>query len=324
VTRYFRKVFKVAAADSPNVRYAQAQLKSGQRVTGEEIVPGILNYEEYLRRRATWDPIRQCIGLDAQFYKGKELLLYPPDWLNMAEERWKQIYRLPRRAVAVGIDPAEGGDRTSMCAIDELGIIELVSRKTPDTAAIVSEALAFLRKHDVPPERAGIDPGGGGKQHADRMALHREPRWPNGCKIRTIAFGESLSLDPKRGLRLIEEKKEIKKEKYTYKNRRAQMFHELSLALDSSICDFIFAIPPVDEGEQYMRLRRSMAPIPKLYDEEGRIWMLPKNKRVGDKEGGKQKCLIDLIGFSPDELDSLVVAKHVHLHKERRQIAGAR
>jgi hypothetical protein len=36
-----------------------------------------------------------------------------------------------------------------MCAGDELGIIELVSKKTPDTSVIVGEALAFMRKHNI-------------------------------------------------------------------------------------------------------------------------------------------------------------------------------
>ena len=348
--RYYRKIFKITAEDSPNVRYARAQIARGLEPTGEMIVPGVMPWGEYQKRRATWDKISQCIGLDAEFYEGAEILLYPPEWLNRSDAMARQLFSsgVQRKAVAIGIDPAEGGDKTSMSAIDQLGLIERVTKKTPNTAVIVGEAVAFMRKHGVPAERVGFDRGGGGKQHADTMrAMGREF-----LGIRTVAFGEAINPVPKRGMTILEDKIEQREEKYTYVNRRAQMYGELRLLLDPAdytlqsdyyshhVWDSVnkqlggksvtpgklsptqqavvnkgFAIPLF----MYPELRQQMAPIPLTYDPEGRLKLLPKNKRSKDSE---EKTLTELIGHSPDELDSLVIAIHMMLHKTRQVVAG--
>ena len=84
--RYYRKIIKIRAEDSPNVRLALEQQRLGIIPTNEILVPGVLTWTECCKRRATWDAIRQCIGLDAEFYEGAELLLFPPEWLNRAEQ----------------------------------------------------------------------------------------------------------------------------------------------------------------------------------------------------------------------------------------------
>ena len=228
--RYYRKIFKITAEDSPNVRYARAQIAAGLEPTGEMIIPGVMPWDEYQKRRKTWDKISQCIGLDAEFYEGAEILLYPPEWRNHSEELARRILSsgMQRKAEGIGIDPAEGGDKTAMSAVDRYGLIEMVSKKTPNTNVIVGEAIAFIRKHGVPGNKVCFDRGGGGKQHADRIrALGREF-----AGIRTVAFGESISPIPRRGMKVLEEKIEIMEEKYTYVNRRAQMYGELRLLLD--------------------------------------------------------------------------------------------
>ncbi len=167
--RYYRKIIKIRAVDSPNVQYALEQKRLGLNVTNEVLIPGILTYDEYLKRRATWDEVRQRIGLDADFWEGADILLYPPDRLDYAETLARNLKGQSRKAIAIGIDPAEGGDSTTMAAVDHLGLIELVAKKTPNTAVITSEAIAFMNKHGVEPEKLGFDRGGGGQQHADRL-----------------------------------------------------------------------------------------------------------------------------------------------------------
>ena len=71
--RYFRRVIRIKATDSPNVRLGLAQDRAGLTVTDEILVPGVLTYAEYRKRRATWDRVRQCIGLDGEFWKGIRL-----------------------------------------------------------------------------------------------------------------------------------------------------------------------------------------------------------------------------------------------------------
>jgi hypothetical protein len=151
--RFFRKVIRIRGHDSPNVRLALMQQAAGLKPTGEVIVPGVLPWDEYRKRMATWDKVNICVGIDAQFWKGSSLLLFPPDWLNHSESLALQLRGQKRQAKAIGIDPAEGGDKTAMAAIDEYGLVELVSKQTPDTSVITGEALAFMRKHNVPPDK---------------------------------------------------------------------------------------------------------------------------------------------------------------------------
>lgn len=309
--RYYRKVIHICAEDSPNVRLGLLQERQGTHPTNEMLVPGVISYYEYKKRRATWDKVRQCIGLDGKFYKGSELLLYPKDWLDYGHELWRNLRGRPRRATAIGIDPAEGGDRTAMAATDEHGLVELVSKHTPDTNQIVVEAIAFIKYHGVSPENVCFDRGGGGKEHADRMRAMGYP-------VRTVAFGESISLDPKRGLYPTETRRDVKEERYTYLNRRAQMYGDLSELFDPSIGPG-FALPDVFEGPQYAELRRQLAPIPKLYDGESRLYLPPKNKKNPDS---KEITLRDMLGCSPDEADAVVLSCHARLHRGRVVTAG--
>jgi hypothetical protein len=64
-----------------------------------------------------------------------------------------------------------------------------------------------------------------------------------------------------------------------------------------------------------------LSKMPLLYDKEGRMMMLPKNK-VG-KDSGGQKTLTELLGCSPDQADSTVLMVHAIIHKETRKKIGA-
>lgn len=307
--RFYRKVIRIRAEDSPNVRYALAEIRAGRKPSGRMLLPGVKDYDEYVKNRATWDKIQQCVSLDGEFYEGAELLLFPPEWLNLAERRHVLLRGQPRKARAIGCDPGEGGASSCWSVVDEYGLIKLVSMKTPDTNVIPNTSIALMNEFDVPPERFGFDRGGGGKQHADRLR-------DMGYSVRTVAFGETMVLDPTRRLRMVEEKKENREKRYAYVNRRAQMYGELSLAMDPDLEGAPrFALPP-----EYAELRRQLAPLPKLYDPEGRMKMLPKNPRSPDSD---EMTLNKLLGCSPDEADSLVVAYHVMTHEDTVIVAGA-
>lgn len=368
---YHRRVLKIRAQDSPNVRRGlilkerHPDWPLDKLDEHSRLVPGVLGYAEYVNRRATWDKVRQSVGLDAEFWEGAELLLFPPDRLTRAAqvEFVSRCMRSPTESI--GIDPAEGGDKTSMAAVNRWGLKELVSRRTPNTADITGEAIAFVRKHGVPWNRVAFDRGGGGKQHADRLI-------EQGYKgVRTVAFGEKPQLELKRGLHQLEHRKDTKEEAYVYLSIRAQMYHELSLLCDpagwvdgfpdvmasiDSLGTFPdmpqqplpgetedeftrrrarlagqkfkvnagFAVP--DQDEPYAELRRQLAVMPKLTDEEGRYWMLPKQLKTGKVQSSARdrvKTLVEIIGHSPDESDAVVLAVHALLHKGHRSIAGA-
>jgi len=333
---YYRKVIKITAEDSPNVQLGLAQIKAGKIPTGEVLIPGVLPYNDYEKRRAMWDKIRQCVSLDAEFWEGAETLLFPPDWLNRAERRYSMLRGLRRRAKAIGIDPAEGGDSTSMVAVDEWGVIEKTSKKTPDTECIPREAIAFMERLRVPPEMVFFDRGGGGKQAADRLRA-------KGYDVQTIGFGGAASQLPKAGGRLNRTESEDDREtRYTFSSKRVEMYYDLRELLDpsrqyglgpdksvgkfdqnsvagSSEPYYGFALPPDPE------LRRQLAPIPILYNEEGQVWLPPKRKKSMDRTKSKsvyQKSLEEIIGRSPDDADALVLAIHGMIGKHQPAYIG--
>lgn len=325
---YVRKCLRLKAEDSPNIRLAKAQIASGKVPTGEMLVPGLKGWEEYQENRKTWDPIQQSIKLDAQWYKGKEVKLFPQEWLDRAAEIGRQLRGATRKAKAIGIDPAEGGDKTVACVIDELGVIELVSVKTPDTADVQDLAVKMFLKHQVPQSKVFFDAGGGGKQHVD--SLKRQ-----GYNFQAIAFGESVTLPPQRAKRLFDERVDNREDRGAYVNRRAMMYGEASILLDpvkrpefngpeedesdsydadgnlykvnSSIsvrAIQTFGIPM--DGPQYGELVRQLAAMPKRYV-EGRLYLPPKSRK-GEKANSGEKTLSELLGRSPDEADAFVLA----------------
>ena len=293
---FYQYVMKICAEDSPNVQLGLKQKREGTVPTDEILVPGVLTWQEYCDRRAHEDEMEQCIGLDGEFYEGKQILMFPPTVLNACERIAETLKSLKRTARAMGVDPAEGGDKTAMVIVDEMGIIEVYSRKTPNTAMITSETLAMMRQYKIEPRNVLFDRGGGGKQHADRLRQQ-------GYNVRTVGFGESPQLELKRGHYQLEARKDLKEQKYVYKDRRAQMYGDLMLLTEQG-----FGLP-----KEYPEVRFQLHKIPKTYDEEGTLVLLPKGG-----EGG----LIELIGHSPDEADALVLAVHGMLHKPIRQTAG--
>jgi hypothetical protein len=307
-TRYHRKIIQIKADHSPNVILGKEYDRLGIPYTGQLVIPGVLPYEEYLFRRERLDAHRQCVSLDAEFYEGAELKMFPPLWLNRANQIATSLLGKARHAKAIGIDPAEGGDKTAMAAVDEFGLIELISKKTPNTAVITGEAIAFMRRHNVIAENVVFDRGGGGKEHADRLRMQ-------GFNVRTEAFGSAPMLEPKRGMTRIEEKKEIREDHYAYVNRRAEMYGALRELIDPTANPKGFGLPAI-----YPELRRQLSPIPLTYDGEGRLFLLPKNKK---DPTSTTKTLTELIGCSPDEADAVVLAIFGMQNKAKKVTAGA-
>lgn len=312
--KFYRRVIRVKATDSPNVRFGLAQLKAGQTPTDEMLVPGLLSYGQYVHRRATWDKVRQSVGLDGEFWEGSELLLFPPDWLNEAEQRARDLPRL-RVARAGGCDPAEGGDKTALAAVDEYGLIDLISLKTPNTNDVIALTISFMEKWQIPPERFCFDRGGGGKQHVDRLrAIERGNEKPY-RHVRTVAFGESPSLPIKYGKYAVPSRKDAQEDKSAYKSLRVQMYHELSQAMDPGLPGVRFAIP-----ERYEELRRQLCVFPKRTDGDGK-YILPPKQNPNDPDD--VDTLIAMIGHSPDEADAVVLAYHAMTHDAKVIKIGA-
>lgn len=303
---FHRRVIRIDVEASPNVIFAREQQRLGQEVTGETLIPGVKGWEEYQSNLRLWDPILQEIGLRARFYDGPSIKMFPLEWLDSSALLETELRGRKRIAEAIGIDPAEGGDKTAMVAIDRYGVLDVESKKTKDTSVIPSEAIAFGRRWGVHPSKWMFDRGGGGQQAADRC---RQLGYP----VRTLSFGEKLHQDPKRGTVLINERRELIEKKAIFTNRRAQMFWLLRDLIDPNRIGTRFCIP-----SRFKCFWEQLMPVPLKYDGEGRVMMIPKNKKPGSNE----KCLIDLIGHSPDESDALVLAVYAMVETRVAFTAG--
>jgi hypothetical protein len=299
----YRKVIKIKAEDSPNVRLGLAQEAAGKTPTNEILIPGLVDYATYKLRRRLWDKPRQCVGLDGEFYEGAEVLMFPPEWLNRAETLWASGQS--RKALAIGCDPAEGGDSTCWSVIGWHGLIELISMKTPDTSIIPDITKSLMDKYDVLPGMVMFDRGGGGKPHADAMRRR-------GLNVLTAAFGEAATPPRRIGWKSTGQRNLDDETRYVYKNRRAELYGTLRMLLDP--VNDGFGIPPESHGPQYKELRRQLSPIPLMFDGEGRMMLLPKRRKAGTKG----PTLEELIGCSPDEADSLALAVFAMTRKPTR------
>src|SRR5208283_3041004 len=64
-----RKIIRIKAEDSPNVKLALAELAVGKQVSHRILIPGVKTYEEYARHRRDLDQQRQCVILDADWWE---------------------------------------------------------------------------------------------------------------------------------------------------------------------------------------------------------------------------------------------------------------
>ena len=174
-----------------------------------------------------------------------------------------------------------------------------------------------MDKYSVRPENVYFDRGGGGKQHVDRFRA-------NGYKVNSVGFGESVVTEKHRGMTPLTVRREQDEEKYVYKNRRAEMYGLLSIAIDpidltgEKEKGKVFALPKellekCSPGKK--SLRSQLAKIPRVYDGEGRLMLPPKSK---PSPNSKEKTLVELIGHSPDEADALVLAIYGQRGRKRK------
>lgn len=331
--RWFRRVIQIKAEDSPNVK---AGLEG--RLDSHVPVPGVLSYAEYLERRATWDPIRQTVGLDAEFYEGAELKLVPARWLKEAAEYAKERPPVsPALRRWMGVDPAEGGDDTCWVIIDRHGVLFVLRLKTNDTNVVYGKTLELMQRFGVAAEDVAFDRGGG-KEHADRLRAA-------GHNVRTVDFG-TLKVEPKRGIRVFPEKREAVETKGEFKSRRSELYWNVRMLLERPLTEaeamddrvreavaglagrgvvpkkdrFATPLPMCDE------LHRQLSVVPLTYDELGRFELIPKQDPKDDdptRPAENLKTFRYLLGGgSPDVADAFALAVFAMQNKPLRQTAG--
>jgi hypothetical protein len=310
---YYRKIIKIKADASPNVKLGFAEKALGKEPSNRNIIPGVIDYNLYMKRRQLWDPIRQTIGLDAEFYEGAEVRLYPEAWLSASIDFAKTLDRGRVSTLrTMGIDVGEGSADTVWCIGDMKGIIAMYSEKSVDTSLIPNKTIAYMLRHNIQPYNVIFDRGGGGKQHTDLLRS-------KGYAVRSVGFGETVT-DPRMMRRMVTSKDKMhnQEQRYVYKNRRAEMYGMLrnlimpKLEHEQQITEY--GIP----GE-YTTLLEQLRPIPLLYDGEGRMYLPPKDKPTPDYKG---ITMIDIVGCSPDHADAAVLMAYGLFTHHKPMVAG--
>jgi hypothetical protein len=291
---YLQKVIQISAYDSPNVRYALAEVAAGRPVTDRILVPGVKSYAQLEKDLAAWksDPVQQTVSLHGKFYKGGEVMLFPQGWLAAAQDLADALKGTARRGVSIGVDPGEGGDPTAWVVGDELGVLEVQARPTPNTADVNKETIRLADKWGVPPEQWFYDAGGGGQEHTDYLRDNGYPDVPA-----AVSFGGAPTVELKRSRTMFDEKVEVAEKRAAYLNMRAELYATFSARLDPDLNPAGYAIP-----RRYKELVRQLSKMPRLYDKEGKLRMLSKNRLPNNKT--KEKTLRELLGRSPDEADA--------------------
>lgn len=308
-----RNVIQIKAEHSPNVRLALSEIDKGKKPSNKMLIPGVVTYEDYQIRRKTWDPITQTIGLDAEFYEGSDVMLYPKDRINASSQR--AILNTENIPVSLGVDPASGGDSTSFAESSNTKLVNLESLKTPDTQTIVDIVVTKIERNNLEPKMVNIDSGGGGLQIAHQLRRRGYP-------VRVVNFGSAFKMARRAGVAPVKVRDESEEKQKAFKNIRAFLFYLLSLRLDPGSGYELFDIP-----EKLLKygvpgnatLREQMEPIPLLFDDKGIIYMLSKSRKSNIPGAAKDKqiTLTELIGHSPDELEAVLLSLYAQYNKPK-------
>jgi hypothetical protein len=307
---YYRKIIRITALDSPNVRLGLAEIERGEEPSNRVVIPGVKTYYKYEDDLETLTEEEKAVSLEARFYKGKGTMMFPEDWLKNAM-RWAKKYetdRVKRTAKSMGVDPGEGTANSVWTIGDERGIIKQISKKTPNTNVIITDTIDLIGEYGLDPTRVFFDRGGGGTQLAYVLR-------DKGYGVQTVPFNDPPTPEPHTGQATVKERIEQKEQRYEFLNRRAEMYMLLRFALDPDN-EIPFGIPVPMCGE----LIRQLSPIPLRRDSEGRVKMIPKDKRTSNS---KEVTMKDLLGCSPDEADSTVLMVFGLKQKARKVEAGA-
>lgn len=271
-----RKVIHVDGRDSPNVQTGMGWKEAGRAGPPPAVIPGLLTFDEFIRRQQSWDEVQKTMRLYGHFYEGEHARMFPSSWLDQAmdRQRWQEAEEQHRQVQAIGLDVAAGGrDKTCWTLADQQGVIQQIILDIDNTMETVGRTINLVEEHRLSPNYVAIDAGGGGKQIADRL-------WEQGYGVKLVGFGEAAE------------------SKQAYKNRRAELYGTLRSRLDPQHQQQVFLLPP-----QAHELRQELAILPLTYDSEGRLEMISKRaNRPAEVSINK------LLGRSPDRADSLVLA----------------
>ncbi|HQU46581.1 MAG TPA: hypothetical protein PK867_27490, partial [Pirellulales bacterium] len=304
--KLLRWVRHIHPEESPNLIRSREMDRDGE--TGEYPLdlPGLLSRQEFDEWNATWDEPRKRVRLYGLLPNEEEQKLYPPSWLDLAQQLGKKLCEQIERderwrdddPYALGIDVAYGGgDLTAWVLLGRWGVRQVYACPTPNTANISGYTIKLMRKFRIKAWAVAFDSGGGGKQIADMLRAQNDMEFG---EIVDVSFGA----------------KPLSKGKYC--NRRTELYGELRTALEATderrrlltlpVSEWpaevqCLALPPDDA-----KLRQDLAVLPHEWDSEGMMRLPPKDHVRGGSSQREQSVRERLGGRSPDRGDALVLA----------------
>jgi len=319
-----RKIIHIDGNLSPNVVAAKKFYAAGLTGTPPMVIPGILSYEEYLHR-LEWPRRMRHVRLDGEFLDDEGERLFSQATIDLAQRVWiavdaakklkrtvtrrgKQVKRpmVNHGPKAMGIDSGEGGDLTVWVVTGKYGVVQIVAKRTPNTAEIRGITIRLMRRHKIDPRFVAFDSGGGGKEHADAL----RDRGYNG--IMDVHFGAAPDSDCKG----------------EYRNMRAQLYGQAAARLvPTSSQARLLATPPDGWHSRWSAcgippeanlLAEDLLVLPVQRDSEGRLVLPPKDARPHqERHSGVQGPTIrGLLGRSPDHGDAFVLACYAYSRLE--------
>jgi hypothetical protein len=303
-----RKIIHIdGERDSPNVIYGKRWTSEKRFGLPATILPGVLSYSEFLER-LTMPPDERRGRLHGLFPSQGASHIYTSEVLDFAARIWAKINAeanapiIKRGRRAMGVDVAAGGDWTVWTIVDRFGVVQKERRKTPNTAIIPGITIKLADRAKINPEDILFDSGGGGLNEANHLR-------DKGYAVQDVSFAAKSNYPDE------------------YRSMRAELYGEAAkmMALDAkTIAMTALPLPAWLKGWVYMAippddilLRQDLAVLPKKFDGEERLVLPPKNRK-NTKHGANEKTVVEMLGWSPDDGDSFVLACYAfRMMKER-------
>ncbi len=320
--------------DSPNVVFGKRWVAAGRKGEPPRVIPGVLSYTDYLIRQ-TWPEAMRRVRLHGLFLDESKDKLFSSDMLDAMQTIGAKLleYRARCKAKAcqcqslipasadmaplwqpkhgrlsMGVDVGQGQAATVWTAVGRYGVLHKVSKQTPNTASISGWTIKLAKRWRIAPENIAIDIGGGGKMIVDQ--LHEA-----GYEVLGVGFGEKPN-DPSE-----------------YNSLRVEMYAEAAKLMMGSHVQAMLELP-VERWLPHWScmgllpgdsmLRQDLHVLPREFDGEGKLRLPPKSRRAG-RHGSAEKTIEDMLGRSPDDGDSFVLAVYAHriLREQDKESTGS-
>lgn len=255
----------------------------------DPLIPGQVCYDKCEELKQTCSPDEKEWRVYGRFPRSSKLFqIFQVDWKKKLGAKCRQQKeRILSRAIGVDVAGSVDGDYTTFAFGNEVGLADLYMMHQPNHAELSGLLAAIARERgldifdgSVP---VAIDVVGIGKGLADFLE-------EKGCLIIKVSNGKIAERDTQ-----------------TYGNRRAEVYGELSIAIDPDVNQNPWLIP--DDHQYSDRIWQELVALEKIYMSDGRKWRLTPKRPTPSQRGkaveDNRQALSEKLGRSPDCADAV-------------------